>query len=430
MAPVIILPGNNTVRPIGSHVWMALGLAAGLGLGLAAVLTHSPLLLAATRWLRPLGTLFLNLLSMVVIPLVATALFTGIAGLGDLRRVGRLGVRTLGFLWGTTLAAIVVGFVVAALLLPLAPITPDQQAALRQTAAADSGAVGHAAEQITTGARFIVELIPSNPVRAAVDGNLLPLIVFITIFAAAAAALPDEKRHALTDLADVATQALIRIVRWVLLLAPLGIFAIVADAVAKFGLDLIKTMALFILTVIAGLAVFIAGVYLPAVAVVGRVGAVRYLRAIRASLLMAFSTTSSLTALPIMLEAAESELRLSRTVASFVLPLGASVGRAGSALFQAVAVLFVARLYGIPLELGGMFQAGAAVFLASLTVASVPSASIVSLVPAFAAAGLPLTGLQLLLGFDRVPDMFRTMTNVFGTLTAATVVDAVDSGSE
>jgi len=430
MAPVIIVPGNNTVRLIGSHVWMALGLAAGLGLGLAAVLTHSPLLLAATRWLRPLGTLFLNLLSMVVIPLVATALFTGIAGLGDLRRVGRLGVRTLGFLWGTTLAAIVVGFVVAALLLPLAPITPDQQAALRQTAAADSGAVGHAAEQITTGARFIVELIPSNPVRAAVDGNLLPLIVFITIFAAAAAALPDEKRHALTDLADVATQALIRIVRWVLLLAPLGIFAIVADAVAKFGLDLIKTMALFILTVIAGLAVFIAGVYLPAVAVVGRVGVRRYLRAIRASLLMAFSTTSSLTALPVMLEAAESDLRLSRTVASFVLPLGASVGRAGSALFQAVAVLFVARLYGIPLELGGMFQAGAAVFLASLTVASVPSASIVSLVPAFTAAGLPLTGLQLLLGFDRVPDMFRTMTNVFGTLTAATVVDAVDSGSE
>ena len=427
MAPVIIVPGNNTVRPIGSHVWMTLGLAAGLGLGLAAVLTHSPLLLAATQWLRPLGTLFLNLLSMVVIPLVATALFAGIAGLGDLRRVGRLGVRTLGFLWGTTLAGIVIGFVVAALLLPLAPITPDQQAALRQTVAADSGAVGHAAEQIATGARFIVELIPSNPVRAAVDGNLLPLIVFITIFAVAAAALPDEKRHTLTDLADVATQALIRIVRWVLLLAPLGIFAIVAGAVAKFGLDLIKTMAVFILTVIVGLAVFIAVVYLPAVAVVGRLGARRYLRAIRASLLMAFSTTSSLTALPIMLEAAESDLRLSRTVASFVLPLGASVGRAGSALFQAVAVLFVARLYGIPLGLGGTFQAGAAVFLASLTVASVPSASIVSLVPAFAATGLPLSGLQLLLGFDRVPDMFRTMTNVFGTLTAATVVDAVES---
>ncbi len=426
MASVIIVPGNNTVPRIGSHVWMALGLAAGLGLGLATVLTHSPLLLAVTQGLRPLGTLFLNLLSMVVIPLVATALFAGVAGLGDLRRLGRLGVRTLAFFWGTTLAAILIGFVVAALFLPLAPITADQQAALRQAAAADSGAVRHAAEQITTGARFIVELIPANPVRAAVDGNLLPLIVFITIFAVAAAALPDEKRHALTDLADVATQALIRIVRWVLLLAPLGIFAIVAGAVAQFGVDLIKAMLVFILTVIAGLAVLITVVLLPVVALVARLGARRYLRAIRASLLMAFSTTSSLAALPVMLEAAESDLRISRTVASFVLPLGASIGRAGSALFQAVAVLFVARLYGVPLGLGGTFQAGAAVFLASLTVASVPSASIVSLVPAFTATGLPLTGLQLLLGLDRIPDMFRTMTNVFGTLTAATVVAAVE----
>src|SRR5436853_7765597 len=125
---------------------MALGLGAGLGLGVAAAMTRWPSLLAATQWLRPLGTLFLNLLSMVVIPLVATALFAGIAGLGDLRRVGRLGVRTLGFLWGTTLAGIVIGFVVAGLLLPLAPITPDQQAALRQVAAADSAGVGRAAE--------------------------------------------------------------------------------------------------------------------------------------------------------------------------------------------------------------------------------------------------------------------------------------------
>src|SRR5690348_5004781 len=270
MASVIIVPGNNTVRSIGSHVWMALGLGAGLGLGVAAAITRWPFLLALTQWLRPLGTLFLHLLSMVVIPLVATALFAGVAGLGDLRRVGRLGIRTFAFFWGATLTAIIIGFGVAALLLPLTHMTPDQQAALRQAAAADTGAVQHAAEQITTGARFIVELIPSNPVRAAVDGNLLPLIVFITIFGVAAAALPDEKRHALTDLADVTTQALIRIVRWVLLLAPLGIFAIAAGAVAKSGLDLLTTMAVFILTVIAGLAILIAVVLLPVVALVAR----------------------------------------------------------------------------------------------------------------------------------------------------------------
>src|SRR5213594_13544 len=430
MAPVIIVPGNNTVRSIGSHVWMALGLGAGLGLGVAAAMTRWSSLLALTQWLRPLGTLFLNLLSMVVIPLVATALFAGVAGLGDLRRVGRLGIRTLAFFWVTTLAAILIGFVVAGLLLPFAPITSLQQEALRQAAAADSGAVRHAAEQITTGARFIVELIPSNPVRAAVDGNLLPLSGFVTIFGVAAAGLPDEKRHTLTDLADVATHALIRIVRWVLLLAPLRIFAIVAAAVAQFGVQLVEILAVFILTVIVGLAVLICAVYLPVVALVARIDPSTYLRAIRASLVMAFSTTSSLATLPVMLEAAESDLRISRTVASFALPLGASIGRTGSALFQAVAVLFVARLYGIPLGLGGTFQAGVAVFLASLTVASVPSASIVSLVPAFTATGLPLTGLQLLLGLDRIPDMFRTMTNVFGTLSAATIVDAVESRSE
>jgi proton glutamate symport protein len=424
---VIIVPGNNIVRPIGSHVSLAVGLCAGLALGLAASVTQSPLLLALSeRWLRPLGLLFMNLLSMVVIPLVATALFAGVAGLGDLRRVGRLGARALGFFWSTTLAAIVIGFVVAALFLPFASITAAEQAALRAAAHADSGFVRQAAEQLPSGTRFIVELIPANPVRAAVDGNLLPLIVCTTIFAAAAAALPDEKRRTLTELADVTTQALIRIVRWVLVLAPVGVFALVAGAVAQFGWSLVQTMAVFILAVIAGLAAFIALVYLPAVGFVARLGVGQFLRAIRAPALMGFSTTSSLASLPVMLAAAETDLGISLPVASFVLPLGASIGRAGSALFQAVAVLFVARLYGSTLGLGDTFQAGAAVFLTSLTVASVPSASIVSLAPAFATAGLPLAGLTLLLGLDRVPDMFRTMTNVVGTMTAATVVAAIE----
>lgn len=404
---------------------MALGLGAGIALGAVAAWTQSPLLLAIIQRLQPLGTLFLNLLSMVVIPLVVTAVFGGIAGLGDLRRVGRLGVGTLGYFGVTTIAAIVLGFLVAGLILPLAPVTPAQQAALREAARGDPSFVQHAAQQLPTGVRFIVDLIPSNPVAAAVEGSLLPLIVFTTIFAVAAAALPDEKRRVLTELADVTTQALIRIVGWVLRFAPFGIFALVAGALARAGIGLISAMLVFIWTVIVGLALFIGVIYLPAAALIARLRVGRYLHAIRASLLMAFSTTSSLATLPVMLEAAETDLRISRTVAGFVLPLGASIGRAGSALFQAVAVMFVARLYGVDLNGSDLFEAGAAVFLTSLTVASVPSASIVSLAPAFTATGLPFTGLQLLLGFDRVPDMFRTMTNVLGTLTGATVVAAV-----
>jgi proton glutamate symport protein len=400
---------------------MAAGLVGGLALGLLAATTQQPLLLDAARALRPVGTLFLNLLSMVVIPLVAAALFTGIAGLGDVRKVGRLGVRTLAFFWATTLAAILIGFACARLILPFGALSAEAQTALRNAAVADSGAFHHATEQVPTGVRFLVDLVPANPLRAAVDGALLPLVVAVTIFAAAATTLPEAKRRALTDLAESVTEALIRIVHWVLVVAPVGILALVAPAVAQFGWSLVTAMGAFLLAVIVGIAVFMVGVLFPSVAIATRLPVPRFLRASFDSMLMAFSTTSSLATLPTMLAAAE-DLKISRTVAGFVLPLGASINRSGSALFQVVAVLFAARLYGVPFGLPQMVQTGAAVFLASLTVASVPTGSVVSLAPAFAATGVPLAGLGMLMGLDRVPDMLRTMANVTGHLAGATVI--------
>jgi Na+/H+-dicarboxylate symporter len=408
---------------------MGVGLAAGLVLGLvAAGLAQAghPQLADLTRTIRPVGTLFLNLLSMVVIPLVATALFSGIAKLGDLRTVGRLVVRTLAFFWATSLAAIVIGFGVASLVVPRAAVTPEQQAALRAAATGDSGVIQRAAENIPSGARFVVDLIPANPFKAAADGNLLPVIVFVTIFAIAAATLPVERRVTLTNVADAATEAFIRIVHWVLLVAPIGIFALVAPIVAQFGWGLVRAMAWFIVAVIIGVVVFITIVYLPCVALIARLAPARFLRAAAPSMLMAFSTTSSLATLPTMLEAADKELQIPRPVAGFVLPLAASINRAGSALFQAMAVLFIARLYGIPFGFGELFRAGVAVFLASLTVASVPAASVVSLLPAFVTTGLPVAGLSILIGLDRIPDMFRTMTNATGHLAAAVVVSEME----
>jgi Na+/H+-dicarboxylate symporter len=402
---------------------MGVGLVVGLIYGLVAAKTQQAQLLRfADVVARPIGSVFLNLLSMVVIPLVAAALFAGVAGLGDVRKVGRLGVRTVAFFWSSTIVAIVIGFAVAALLLPIAPISPEQQASLRAAAGSDLTVVQKAVEQIPSGAKFLVELIPTNPVRAAVDANLLPLLVFVTMFGIASAALPDEKRRILTEFADAATQALIKIVGWVLLLAPVGIFALVAPAVAKLGWDLVKAMVVFWIAVIVGVGIFIAGVYLPAVRVLARIRGRVFLQAALPSMAMGFSTTSSLATLPTMLQAAEGDLHMSRNVAGFALPLGASLNRAGSALYQAIAVLFLAELYGVHLGAGDLFQAGAAVFLASLTVASVPYASVVSLQPAFSTVGLPLAGLNLLIGLDRIPDMFRTMTNVTGHLVAATVV--------
>jgi Na+/H+-dicarboxylate symporter len=401
---------------------MGAGLFAGLVLGLVAAATHNPMLLAIASGLRPVGTLFLNSLSMVVVPLVASAVFAGVAGLGDLKRVSRLGLRTIAFFWGTTLAAIGIGFAVGAIILPYGAVGQEQQAALRAAALADSTFVRRAVEQIPTGARFVVELVPANPLRAAVDGNLLPVVVWVAILAVAAAALPDDKRLVLTELANAAMAALIGIVHWVLLLAPLGICALVAPMVAQFGWAMVKAMGVYVLAVIVGITIFIGGVLLPTVGAVGRVRVSRFLDASLDSMLMGFSTTSSLATLPTMLAAAEGDLKISRGVAGLVLPLGASINRPGSALFQAVAVLFVAQLYGVPFGLPEAFQAGAAVFLASLAVASVPAASVVSLAPAFAATGLPLSGIALLIGLDRIPDMFRTMTNVTAHLTTAAVI--------
>jgi Na+/H+-dicarboxylate symporter len=388
---------------------MGVGLILGLLVGLAAwFLARSgyPGLADFAVGLRPLGTLFINLLSMVVIPLVAAALFAGIAKLGDLRTVGRLVVRSLGFFWATALIAIVIGFLVASVLLPRSFMSPEQQTALRAAAGADVSVIQRTAETIPTGLQFLVQLVPANPFKAAADGNLLPVIVFVTIFGVAAAALPIEKRAPLTTIADSVTETLIRIIHWVLWFAPVGIFALVAPLVAQFGGPLLLAMGRFIIAVIVGVFVFIAAVYLPCVALIARLAPLRFLRAAFPSMLMGFSATSSMAALPTMLDAADTELQIPRPVSGFVLPLAATINRGGSAVFQAIAVVFIARLYGIPFGFGEMFAAGAAVFFASLTVASVPSAGVISLFPAFQSTGLPLAGLSSCWAWTASPTCF------------------------
>lgn len=408
---------------------MGVGLFLGLLVGLAAwglARGGHPWLADTVVALRPLGTLFINLLSMVVIPLVAAALFAGIAKLGDLRTVGRLVVRSLGFFWATAVVAIIIGFLVASVFLPRSFMSPEQQDALRAAAGADVSAIERTAENIPGGLQFIVQLVPANPFKAAADGNLLPIIVFVTIFGIAAAALPVEKRAPLTTIADAVTETLIRVIHWVLWFAPIGIFALVAPLVALLGGSLLRAMIWFVIAVIVGVLLFIAAVYLPSVALIARLAPLRFLRAAFPSMLMGFSATSSMAALPTMLDAADRELQIPRPVSGFVLPLAATINRGGSAVFQAIAVVFIARLYGIPFGFGEMLAAGAAVFLASLTVASVPSAGVISLFPALQSTGLPVAGLSILLGLDRIPDMFRTMTNVTGHVASAVVVAALE----
>lgn len=403
------------------HLAIALGLMAGLAFGLVAAATGAPALLGFAGAVEPIGTAFVNLLRMVVIPLVVTTLFVGVAGMGDLRQLGRLGALSLLFFAVTTAIAVLIGMGTMALLLPLAD--PDAARALTAAAPAETPPMPSVLD-------FLLSLIPSNPFQAAAEGALLPLIVFTALFGAAVSTLEEDQRNRMAALADAAATALIRLVNWVLWVAPLGVFALAAPVAARSGWAVLQSLAVFLLAVLAGLVLFIGLVYLPAVRFLGRRSPGEFLKACLGPQMIGFTTTSSAATIPAMLEAADQHLRISRTVASFAIPLAASLNRAGSALFQGAAVVFLAWLYSMPLAPAAVGGAALATFMVSFTVAAVPSASLLTMAPALNQVGVPLDGLGVLFGVDRIPDMFRTATNVTGHLAAAVVMERVAGGGD
>lgn len=394
------------------NIAIAVGLVFGLLLGLVAALTGWGPLVAVAAGSAPLGDLFLNAIQMVVIPLVVVVVFEGVARLGNPRELGPLGGGALAFFWLTTIPGILIGMGLMAMATGFAPaMTPPP---------VDPGA----APEVPGLVEMLVALVPPNPIAAAAEGRLLPLLVFTVLFGAAVTTLADRHRRRLVELAEAVGAALITIVNWILWTAPIGVFGLAAPVAAENGPAVLGTLAVFVIAVIAGLVVLVGAVYLPAVVFLGRMPTRRFLEGTAPGAIIGFGATSSMAALPVLLESAEEELELSDATSGLVLSLGASINRAGSALFQGAAVVFLAHLYDVPLPLPVVAAVLLAVFLASMTVAPIPSASIFTLAPALAAAGVPAAGLGLLLGIDRVPDMFRSGVNQIGHMAAAVVVDA------
>ncbi|MGI9629192.1 MAG: dicarboxylate/amino acid:cation symporter [Longimicrobiales bacterium] len=407
--------GSNAGTPNRSvnHVGLALGLLAGLAFGLLAAATGNPLLLDLAEGVRPLGTAFVNALQMVVIPLVVSVIFVGVARLGDPRKVGRLGGLSVAFFWTTTILAIVIGMASMALLMRFAPevAAPAVEA---QTRPELPGIVD-----------FLLSLIPRNPFAAATNGALLPLIVFSVLLGAAVGTLPERQRHQLVEVADALTEALITLVFWILWTGPVGLFALAAPITAELGWAMLGSLAVFVIAVVLGLFLFMGAVYIPAAAVLGRRSPGQFLKGAAGAYAVGFSTGSSVASLPVMLTDADKKLGVNHQVGNLVLPLAASLNRAGSALYQGAAVVFLASLYDVNIPTSALVGSILATFLVSLTVAPVPSASVMTLAPALDTVGVPLAGLAVLLGIDRIPDMFRTGTNVLGHMTTAVVVDGL-----
>jgi Na+/H+-dicarboxylate symporter len=392
------------------HIAIAAGLVLGLATGLLAA-AGSDLFMAVALASAPLGTAFINAIRMVVIPLVMAVIFTGVANLGDPRKLGRLGGTTLAIFWVTVFPAILIGMGTMWLGLWFSP----EIAAPAVTATEATPLPGIV--------DFLVSLIPSNPFAAASEGALLPLIVFTALFAAAAGTLDEEPRKRLIGFAEAAGDALIKLVWWILWTAPIGIFGLAAPVTAQLGWGLIQSLAIFVICVILGLGTYVGLVYLPLLKIVGGIGPVRFFSRTFGAASIAFSTTSTAAALPVTLKEAREQLGVSETVADLVLPLGASMYRAGSALFQGAAIIFLADLFEVPIPPTAIGGAVLATFLVSLTVAPVPSSGVVTLAPALDAVGIPLAGISILLGIDRIPDMFRSTVNLLGQITTAVVVD-------
>lgn len=396
---------------------IALGLLLGLAVGLGAAATENPLLQAIARESAPLGKLFINAIKMVVIPLVVSVIFASIARLGDIGKLGKIGGMTLAFYWVTLIPAIIIGMAVTSFGLRFAPDIATPQVD------------GAAIPKLRSLTDFIVSLIPPNPIAAAAEGAILPLIVFTALFAAAAGTLAKERRNRMVTAAEDVSQALIKLVWWVLYTAPIGIFGLIAPATALMGWGLIQSLGIFIVCVFVALLLFVTLIYLPALIFLGKMRPTRFFKGTLGAASVAFSTTSTAAAIPVSLEESTKNLGVSETIADLVIPLGASMYRPGSALFQAAAIVFLAHVYNVPIAIGAVGSVIFATFLVSLTVAPVPSSGVVTMAPALDAIGVPVVGLALILGIDRIPDMMRSCVNVLGQISAAVIIDK-NTGSE
>ena len=401
---------------------IVLGLVAGIVVGVIAQSTGGPVR-SVVLALEPLGTGFIRLISMVVVPLVVASLFVGVCSLGDLRLLGRIGGKSLMFFLITTGLAAGLGMTIALAFEPGATVDP----AIRDAIAADFSEAGETsatrAESISIRDRLI-EIIPRNPVRAAVDMNLLQLIFFTLVFGAASSTLPVEKRQVLLRFFDGVNAALGVIIDGVMRLAPYGVFILIASALTRFGVELLRGLLAYSILNITGVLVFALVVLMTALKVAG-VEVRAFWRHVAAAPLLAFSTASSNAALPVSLEVAEKNLGVSNQVASFVLPVGATLNMPGAAFYKALTAVFLAQVYGLSLGGPEYLTIVLTSVLAALAGVGVPGSSLVTTLIVLAAIGMgpqAATGIALVAGVDRFLDMFRSAVNVVGDLTAAAIV--------
>ena len=400
-----------------------LGLVSGAVVGVVVQASGSATAREAVVSFEFLGTAFIRLISMVVVPLVVASLFVGTCSVGDIRRLGRIGGRSLVLFLGTTLIAAAIGLYMGVLVKPGASMAPDVRDRIAAEYQAGAEASAAAAQDVSIRDR-LVEIIPRNPVGAAADMNLLPLIFATLLFGAAASVLEPAKRDPLVAFFDGINAASGVIIDWIMKLAPYAVFILIAGALARFGLELLQALLLYSVLIIVGEALHGFGVLMLALRGAG-INVRSFWMHVADGPLMAFSTASSNAALPVSLEVAEKKLGVSGEVASFVLPVGATLNMNGSALYKGLTVAFIAQVYGVPLGPTEHLTIILTSTMAAVAGVGVPGSSLVTTLIVLGAIGMgpqAAAGIALVVGLDRFLDMFRTGVNVLGDLVCTAIV--------
>lgn len=403
-------------------VAMVLGVATGMALGPSTGWVAPELAHSLGDWLALPGRLFLSLIQMVVIPLVVASIIQGLAASESMEQLRGMGLRVLAYFILTTAVAVAVGLIAAGLIRPGAYIdSAAVQASLATPAPmplpqSDQGVdLGRLPERIAG-------LLPSNPLNAMLTANMIQVVVFALIFGVALMMLPDSQSRPLLDLSASLLQVCMTIVRWAMWLAPLAVFGLLAQLTARIGLDALLGMGVYVLTVLAGLLVMLA-LYLTLVLLVARRSPLWFLRGVSSPLVLAFSTSSSAAVMPLSIQAAEENLGVRASVSRFVIPLATTINMNGTALYQGVATLFLAQVFGVEIGLSSMLLIVLVAVGAAIGSPAIPGVGIVILAMVLTSVGVPAAGIALILGVDRILDMSRTAINVAGDLVACVLME-------
>lgn len=382
-------------------------------------------LTAYTDWV---GKIFIRLVKMVVVPLILASLILGAANLGDIRKLGSLGIKAFGFFLMTTAVAVSIGVTAANLLRPGDGLPDDKKNELLMTYQSTADSKVESASSNADQSQFerikglFVNMVPTNPIQALAKGDMLAIIFFALFVGVCLTMIPGEKSATFIKTIDGLNEVVLKMVMLAMETAPYGVFALILGVVADMGIDILIPLGKYGLVVVGALTLHVVITHFSFIAFYLKLNPLKFLKAIKEAILLGFSTSSSSATLPISMDVAQANLGVSKEISSFVLPLGATVNMDGTALYQGVAAIFIAQVYGIELAFSEQLIMVLTATLASIGAAGVPGAGMITLAVVLGTAGIPLEGIALIFGLDRILDMFRTTINIIGDITCASVM--------